>query len=87
MAKEVTRSVLVYKHTFGKVEKGPDGAFNLTDMVEVIQPKKMGHKLASYYIKEHELPAGTSLISVETSIEKYAMPLEQFMSLAVKVQE
>lgn len=84
MAKEITRTVRVYRHTFGKLKKGENG-FEVEDMVEVTQATKMGNKLAAQYIASHELAKGTKLIAVEAVEEKYAMPVEKFMEMATKI--
>lgn len=86
MAKEITRTVTTYKHTFGKIKKGDDGTLIIDDLYEVVMTTKMGNKLAVKYIKDNELPEGVSLLSVEENFEKYAMSVDDFIKNAVKVE-
>lgn len=85
MANEITRTIKVYKHTFGELQKGDDGKFEIKDPIEVVSTTKMGNRLASAYIKEMGFSASLKLISVEEVIEKYAMPVNKFMELATKI--
>lgn len=85
MAKEIVRTIPVYKHTFGKLSRKGEG-FDIDGYHEVILFEKLGTKRANKYIKDNGL-GDVHLLGIEQMLTKYAMPLETFIEYAVVVDE
>lgn len=86
MAKYVTRTMVQYKYSFGRVAKGEDGTYVMEKVTSIISETKLGERNLKKLMKENGI-SDYSVIGYELVSEKWAVPLDVFMANAVKVEE
>lgn len=85
MEKNIVRTIITYKHTFGVTARDESGNLTVEVIHEATLPAKLGDRKVKQYKQDNNIPKEAVLMSVEAVEQKYAMPLDKFIENAVKV--